>query len=146
MKEGEILTPAHAMIKGEHKEISAFVLQLDNGLRKAKEKHTELLPDDTALDRHLTSLFREGLKPLIKDKASHKKDECKTFAALISAAPHGEREVSLSPIPIHVKSLQLTAEEEKSPKWASKFCAAKTRKVHSAFASKPTPLLLCVAK
>ena len=47
---------------------------------------SELLPDDTALDRHLRLLFWEGLKPSIKDKARHKKDECKTFGDCISAA------------------------------------------------------------
>ena len=81
---GEILTCADAMKQGEREEVSAFALRLDNQLRKAKEKGTELLPDDTALDRHLRLLFCEGLKPSIKDKATHKKVECKTFDELIS--------------------------------------------------------------
>ena len=88
---GEILTRAYAMKQGEREEVSAFVSRLDNQLRKAKEKGTELLPDDTALDRHLRLLFWEGLKSSIKDKARHKKDECKTFGELISAARYGER-------------------------------------------------------
>ena len=74
------------MKRGELEEVSAFASRLDNQLRKAKEKGTELLPDDTALDRHLRLLFWEGLKSSIKDKARHKKDECKTFGELISAA------------------------------------------------------------
>ena len=137
---GEILTRAYAMKQGEREEVSAFASRLDNQLRKAKEKGTELLTDDTALDRHLRLLFWEGLKPSIKDKARHKKDECKTFGELISAARYGEREVDLSPIPTRVvKSQQVTAEEEKTPKWASEFCAAMAREVQSALAFKPTP-------
>jgi len=137
---GEILTRAYAMKQGELEEVSAFASRLDNQLRKAKEKGTELLPDDTALDRHLRLLFWEGLKSSIKDKARHKKDECKTFGELISAARYGEREVDLSPIPKRVvKSQQAIAEEEKAPKWASEFCAAMAREVKSALASKPTP-------
>ena len=89
---GEILTRAYAMKQGEREEVSAFASRLDNQLRKAKEKGTELLPDDTALDRHLRLLFWEGLKTSIKDKVRHKKDECKTFGELISAARYGERE------------------------------------------------------
>ena len=87
------------MEQGEREEVSAFVSRLDNQLRKAKEKGTELLPDDTALDRDLRLLFWEGLKLSIKDKARHKKDECKTLGKLISATRYGEREVDFSPIP-----------------------------------------------
>ena len=80
------------------------------------------------------------MKPSIKDKARHKKDKCKTFGELISAARYGEREVDLSPIPTRVvKSQQVTVEEEKTPKWASEVCAAMAREVQSALASKPTP-------
>ena len=139
-KGGEILTRAYAMKQGECEEVSAFASRLDNQLRKAKEKGTELLTDETALDRHLRLLFWEGLKPSIKDKARHKKDKCKTFGELISAAQYGEREVDLSPIPTRVvKSQQVTVEEEKTPKWASEVCAAMVREVQSALASKPTP-------
>ena len=35
---GEILTCAYAMKQGEFKEVSAFASQLDNQLRKVKEK------------------------------------------------------------------------------------------------------------
>lgn len=137
---GEILTRAYAMKQGEFEEVSAFASRLDNQLRKAKEKGTELLPDDAALDRHLRLLFWEGLKPVIKDKARHKKDECKTFGELISAARYGEREVDLVLTPKRiVKSQQATVEEEKTPKWASEFCAAMAREVKSALDSKPTP-------
>ena len=87
---GEVLTCTYAMKQGECEEV-AFTLRLDNQLRKAKEKGTELLPDDTALDRHLRLLFWEGLKPSIKDKARYKKDECKTFGELISATRYGEQ-------------------------------------------------------
>ena len=137
---GEILTRAYAMKQGEREEVSAFASRLDHQLRKAKEKGTELLPDDTPLDRLLRLLFWEGLKPSIKDKARHKKDECKTFGELISTARYGERELHLSPIPTRVvKSQQVTAEEEKTPKWAREFCAAMAREVQSALASKSTP-------
>ena len=95
---GEILTRAYPMKQGKHEEVSAFASRLDNQLRKAKEKGTELLPDDTTLDWHLRLLFWEGLKPSIKDRARHKRDECKTFGELISAARYGEREVDLLPI------------------------------------------------
>ena len=89
--------------------------RLDNQLRKIKEKETELLRDDTALDRHLRLLFWEGLQPSIQDKASLKKDECKTFGELISTARYGDREVDLSPIPTRFVKSQ-TAEEKKTPK------------------------------
>ena len=137
---GEILTRSYAMKQGNREEVSAFASRLDNLLRRAKEKGTGLLPDDTALDRHLRLLFLEGLKPSIKDKARHKKDECKAFGELISTFRYGERKVDLSPIPTRVvKSQQVTVEEEKTPKWASKFCAAMATEVQSALASKPTP-------
>ena len=56
-------------------------------------------------------MFWEGLKPSIKDKAGLKKDECKKFGELISAARYGEREVDLSPILSRVvKSQQVTAD------------------------------------
>lgn len=139
---GEILSRAYAMKQGENEEVSAFASRLDNQLRKAKDKGTELLPDDTALDQHLRLLFWEGLKSSIKDKARHKKDECKSFGELISAARYGEREADLSPLATPkrvVKSQQVTAEEGKAPKWASEFCAAMAREVKSALASQPTP-------
>lgn len=137
---GEILTRAYAMKQGEFEEVSAFASRLDNQLRKAKEKGTELLPDDAALDRHLRLLFWEGLKPVVKDKARHNKEECKTFGELISAARYGEREVGSAPIPKRVvKAQQATLDEEKPPKWASEFCAAMVREVKSAFAAKPAP-------
>jgi len=50
---GEILTRAYAMKQGEREEVSAFASRLDNQLRKAKEKGTELLSNETASDRHL---------------------------------------------------------------------------------------------
>lgn len=103
---GEMLTRAYAMKQGELEEVSAFASRLDNQLRKAKEKGTELLPDDTALDQHLRLLFWEGLKSSMKDKARHKKSECKTSGELISAARYGEREVDLSPMPKRVVKYQ----------------------------------------
>jgi hypothetical protein len=38
-------------------------------------------------------LFWGGIKESIKDKARHKKDNCKTFAELITAARYGEKEL-----------------------------------------------------
>ena len=93
------------------------------------------------LDWHLRLLFWEGLKPVIKDKARHKKEECNTFSKLVSATRYGEREVGSAPIPKQVARVQqVTLEYEKPPKWASKFCAAMVREVKSAFASKSAPL------
>lgn len=133
---GEILTRAYIMRQEEFEEISAFASRLDNQLRKAK-KGTKLLPDDAALDRHLRLLFWEGLKPVVKDKARHKKDECQTFGELISAARYGEREVGSVPVSKRVvKAQQATVEEEKNPKWATEFCAAMVSEFKSAFASK----------
>lgn len=137
---GEILTRAYAMKQGELEEVSAFTSQLDNQLRKAKEKGTELLPDYTTFDQHLRLLFWEGLKSSIKDKVRHKKSECKTFGELISAAQYGEQEVDLSPMPKRVVNYQqATAEEEKAPKWASEFCATVAREVNCTLPSKPPP-------
>ena len=81
---GEILTRAYAMKQGEGEEVSAFASRVHNQLRKANEKGTGPLPDDTALDQHLRLLFWEGLKPSIKE--INKKDERKTFGELIYAA------------------------------------------------------------
>lgn len=136
---GEILTRAYIMRQEEFEEISAFASRLDNQLRKAK-KGTKLLPDNAALDRHLRLLFWKGLKPVVKDKARHKKDECQTFGELISAARYREREVGSVPVSKRVvKAQQATVEEEKNRKWATEFCAAMVREVKSAFASKPVP-------
>lgn len=85
------------MKKEEFEEVSAFSSRLDNQLRRAKEKGTELFPDDAALDCHFRLLFWEGLKPVIKGKARHKKDECKMSRELISTARYGEREVGSFP-------------------------------------------------
>ncbi|KAK3740127.1 hypothetical protein QZH41_010106, partial [Actinostola sp. cb2023] len=56
----------------------------------------ELLPDDNAVDKHLRILFWAGLRQGIKDKARHKKDQCKTFGELITAARYGEKEANNS--------------------------------------------------
>ena len=54
----------------------------------------------------LKQLFWKGLKPSIKDKVRHKKDECKTFGELLSVARYGEREIDLSPVPARVVKSQ----------------------------------------
>ncbi|KAK3749370.1 hypothetical protein QZH41_009456, partial [Actinostola sp. cb2023] len=59
----------------------------------AMARGTEMLPDETAVERQLRMLFWEGIRDPIKDKARHKKDACKTFAELITAARYGEKEL-----------------------------------------------------
>ena len=48
---GGILTRTMLMKQGELEKVSAFTSQLDNQLRIAMEKGSELPPDDNALDR-----------------------------------------------------------------------------------------------
>jgi len=81
------------MKQRDDEEVTAFGSHLDNTVRTAKSHSTELLQDESAVDKHLCFLFWEGLRDSVKDKACHKKDCCKTFTDLISAACHGEKEV-----------------------------------------------------
>lgn len=90
----EILSEAYRMKQKDNEEVAEYASRLDNQVRKAKTHGTELLPDEQAVDKQLRLLFWEGLKEPVKDKARHKKDSCKTFADLISAARYGEKELS----------------------------------------------------
>ena len=89
----EILAEAYQMKQGENEEVAAFASRLDSRLRWAKRRGTEILPDDESVERQLRMLFWGGIKESIKDKARHKKDICKTFAELITAARYVEKEL-----------------------------------------------------
>ena len=80
------------METGAQEEVAAFASRLDNQVRKAKVRGTALLPDEGVVDKQLKVLFWEGLKGPIKDKARHRKDQCQSFAELITAATYGEKE------------------------------------------------------
>ena len=73
----EILLEAYQFWQRENEEVTAFALWLDNHVRIAKSRGTELLPDEDAVERQLCKLFWQGISELIKDKARHKKDQCK---------------------------------------------------------------------
>lgn len=88
----EMLAEAYKWKQGAQEEVAAFASRLDNQVRKAKVRGTALLPDESAVDKQLRVLFWEGLKGPIKDKARHRKDQCKNFAELITAARYGEKE------------------------------------------------------
>ena len=66
---------------------------------KFDKQSAGLLPNEEALDRHLRLLLWQGLMELIKDKARHKKESCKTFAELVVAARYGENEANLTQFP-----------------------------------------------
>ncbi|CAB4012589.1 ATP-dependent DNA helicase PIF1 [Paramuricea clavata] len=89
----KLLAEAYQMKQGENEEVAAFASRLDSCLRWAKRRGTEILPDDESVERQLRMLFWGGIKESIKDKARHKKDNCKTFAELITAARYGEKEL-----------------------------------------------------
>ena len=89
----ELLTEAYQLKQRETDEVAAFASRLDNRIRWAQRRGTELLPDDDAVERQLRMLFWGGIKEPIKDKARHKKENCKTFAELITAARYGEKEL-----------------------------------------------------
>ena len=88
----ELLTEAYQLKQRETEEVAAFGWRLDNR-RISQRRGTELLPDDDAVERQLRMLFWGGIKEPIKDKARHKKENCKTFAELITAARYGEKEL-----------------------------------------------------
>ena len=88
----EMLAEAYKWKQGAQEEVAAFASRLDNEVRKAKVRGTALLPDEGAVDKQLRVLFWEGLKGPIKDKARHRKDQCQSFAELITAARYGEKE------------------------------------------------------
>ena len=79
----ELLTETYQFKQRETEEVAAFASRLDNRIRWAQRRGTELLPDDDAVERQLRMLFWGGIKEPIKDKARHKMQKCKTFAELI---------------------------------------------------------------
>ena len=89
----ELLAEAYQMKQGEHEEVAAFASRLDSRVRWAKRRGTEILPDDDSVERQLRMLFWGGIKESRKDKTRHKKDNCKTFAELITAARYEEKEL-----------------------------------------------------
>lgn len=90
----EILSEAYQFRQRENEEVAAFASRLDNHVRIAKSRGTEILPDEDAVERQLRMLFWQGISEPIKDKARHKKDQCKSFAELITAARYGEKEIT----------------------------------------------------
>ena len=77
----EMLAEAYKWKQGAQEEVAVFASRLDNQVRKAKVRGTALLPDEGW----------EGLKGPIKDKARHRKDQCQSFAELITAARYGKK-------------------------------------------------------
>ncbi len=135
----EMLSAAYRMKQKEDEEVAAYASRLDNQIRKAKTHGTELLPDEQAIDKHLRLIFWEGLKDSVKDKARHKKDSCKTFANLISAARYGEREINSTQGPRrHARANQVTREEDASagpPSWLAEVCSTFAREVRETLTS-----------
>ena len=82
----KILSEDYRMKQRDGEEVAEYAWRLDNKVRKGKTHGTELLLDEQAVDKHLRLLFWEGLSEFVKDKGRHKKDSCKTFSNLISAA------------------------------------------------------------
>ena len=82
----EMLAEAYKWKQGAQEEVAAFASWLDNQVRKAKVRGMVLLQDEGAVDKQLRVLFWGGLKGRIKDKARHRKDQCQSFAELITAA------------------------------------------------------------
>lgn len=114
-----------------------MTLNLDNQIRKAKNHGAELLPDEEAVDRQLRLLFWQGLKESVKDKARHKKDSCKTFTDLISAARYGEKEASSAQFPRRVVRQNIVygtelPQSDGPPEWLSQVCSAMAREVREA--------------
>ena len=53
----EVLSEAYQFRQRENEEIAAFASRLDNHVRMARSRGTELLPDDDAVQRQLSMLF-----------------------------------------------------------------------------------------
>lgn len=129
----ELLAEAYKFRQGEHEEVAAFASRLDNQVRMAKLRETEILPDEESIERQLRMLFWEGIRDPIKDKARHKKDGCKSFSELIMAARYGEKESNSTQFPkrsarsnqISVKETQETQVENdsKPPPWVAEVCS-----------------------
>ena len=119
--------------QGENEEVAAFASRLDNHVRMAKLRGTELLPDEDAVERQLRMLFWEGIKDSIKDKSRHRKDSCKSFSALITAARYGEKEACSAQSPKRVaRSNQVTQDPDSKPLWIAEICSAMAREVREA--------------
>ena len=113
----EVLAEAYRFRQRENEEVAAFASRLDNHIRMAMARGTEMLPDETAVERQLRMLFWEGIRDPIKDKARHKKDACKTFAELITAARYGEKELCVQNPRGVARSHQVSfPESQESPK------------------------------
>ncbi|XP_048578376.1 uncharacterized protein LOC125560615 [Nematostella vectensis] len=76
----ELLAEAYTFKQKEGEEVACFASRLDNHVRLAYVRNTELLPDESAVERQLRMLLWSGLHPEIKDKARHRKDACKSFS------------------------------------------------------------------
>ena len=136
----ELLTEAYAFKQKEKEEVAAFASRLDNHVRLAKHRGTELLPDEEAVERQLRMLFWAGLKEEVKDKARHRKDSCTSFSALITAARYAEKEAASSAQtskhvahsnPVMVPE---TPNPASKPTWLAEVCSAMAREVRDALA------------
>lgn len=134
----ELLASAYKMKQNEGEEVSAFASRLDNIIRKAKSLGTELLPDETSVDKHLRLLFWEGLKDVIKDKARHKKENCKTFGDIIMAARYGEHEFNSTQPPKRIARMNQMSGQTTEPDnhdWIKEVCTVMAREVREALQS-----------
>jgi len=131
----ELLAEAYNLRQQDNEEVVAFASRLDNQVRLAKLRKCELLPDDNAVEKHLRILFWAGLRPGIKDKARHKKDQCKTFGELITAARYGEKEANNSTqAPKRVARSNPVQQvpqgtQDKKPSWVNEMCTSFSREV-----------------
>ncbi len=133
----ELLTEAYRFKQAENEEVAAFASRLDNQVRMAKLRGTELLPDEDAVEKQLRMLFWEGIKESVKDKIRHRKDSCKSFSDLITAARCGEKESVVSRTSKRVAHSNQTStstakEPEGKPAWIAEICSAMAREVREA--------------
>ncbi|KAK3733491.1 hypothetical protein QZH41_019393, partial [Actinostola sp. cb2023] len=131
----ELLAEAYNLRQQDNEEVAAFASRLDNQVILTKLRQCELLPDDNAVDKHLRILFWAGLRQGIKDKARHKKDQCKTFGELITAARYGEKEANNSTqAPKRVSRSNPVQQvpqgtQDKKPSWVNEMCTSFSREV-----------------
>ena len=148
----ELLAEAYQMKQGEHEEVAAFASRLDSRVRWAKRRGTEILPDDDSVERQLRMLFSGGIKESIKDKARHKKDNCKTFAELITAARYEEKKLgsnqstrkfaranqAIYQEPGHTSPSQPRNDGDKK-EWIAEICSAMAKEVREVLKDQAKP-------
>ena len=134
----ELLSRVYNFCQQESEEVSVLASRLDNQIRQAKKHGAELLPDEEAVDHHLRLLFWQGVKESTKEKARHKKDSCKTFTDLITAAHYGKKETNSTQFPLRVAHKNMVCgtklpQPEPGPlEWLSQVCSAMAHEVREA--------------